>query len=457
MYFKQILREDLGCAAYLVGSSEAGVAAVVDPRVDMVEEILGLAESKGMRLTHVIETHTHADHISGHGALAERTGAKVLIHPDAGAEYPYEPLCDGDTVELGEVRLTAMHTPGHRPEHLALAVSDTSRAEEPWLVLTGDSLFIGDVARPDLAVPGEEGAELLYHSLFDRLLKLPDGVEVYPAHVAGSLCGRVTNLKTSSTIGYERRHNRALEPQSVGEFVRYATESLPQRPPNMQAIIAANRSETRERPPEPRALAPEEVARLLDEGCVALDTRSPDAFGAGHVPLSFNVDIAGSQFGNRVGFFLPQDTKLVLVLDTEDDLRQVTDALAAVGYEHVIGFLAGGVDAWRASGLETATLPQVSVEELRERLTSGDPPRVLDVREDSEWEGGHVEGAVHVPYHQLRRGLEGVPEGPLAVVCGGGQRSSIAASVLLRAGRKQVENVAGGMGAWNSRGYDVER
>ncbi len=245
MYFKQIIREDLGCAAYLVGSTDAGVLAVVDPRVDMVDEILSLAGSKGMRITHIVETHNHADHISGHGRLMEETGATVHIHPDARVDYPHKPLHDGTRIELGEVVLQALHTPGHRPEHVALAVADTSRSDEPWLVLTGDSLFIGDVARPDLAVPGEEGARLLYDSLFGKLLSLPDGVEMYPAHVAGSLCGRVTNHKTSSTIGYERRHNEALEPRSPDEFVTYMTSSLPQRPPNMSAIVEANRQGTR--------------------------------------------------------------------------------------------------------------------------------------------------------------------------------------------------------------------
>lgn len=453
MYFKQIIREDLGCAAYLVGSTDAGVLAVVDPRVDMVDEILSLAGSKGMRITHIVETHNHADHVSGHGRLMEETGATVHIHPDARVDYPHKPLHDGTRIELGEVVLQALHTPGHRPEHVALAVADTSRSDEPWLVLTGDSLFIGDVARPDLAVPGEEGARLLYDSLFGKLLSLPDGVEMYPAHVAGSLCGRVTNHKTSSTIGYERRHNEALEPRSPDEFVTYMTSSLPQRPPNMSAIVEANRQGTRRETNEVPALSPEEFSRLSSQGHLVLDARSPQQFGEGHVPGAINVHIDGGQFGTRVGFVVPPGAEILLLIETAAKLGQVRDALSVVGYDAVAGYLDGGMDAWQSSGLETASLPQIDVRALSERLGRPQPPTVLDVREQSEWHSGHIEHAIHIPFHQLQARMDEVPRTAVAVICGGGQRSSIAASLLRRDGREDVQNVQGGMTAWKREDY----
>src|SRR5579859_354026 len=304
MYFKQIVKEDLGCASYIVGCTSAGVCAVVDPRLDMVEELLTLAEAKGLKIVAVIETHNHADHISGHALIAQRTGADIYVHEKAQAEYPHKNLKDGDELRLGVVKVRVMHTPGHRPEHIALAVADTSRSEEPWLVLTGDSLFIGDVARPDLAVPGEEGASVLYDSIFERLLKLDDGVEVYPAHVAGSLCGRGMNSKTSSTIGFERKHNPAIAPRSRGEFVHDMNEDLPQRPPNMLKIVERNRADYTydTTPAAPIALTSESFQKEMHAGALVIDTRSPQAFGEGHIPGVLQVYLHGSAFATRVGF-----------------------------------------------------------------------------------------------------------------------------------------------------------
>ncbi|MBX6343299.1 MAG: MBL fold metallo-hydrolase, partial [Thermomicrobiaceae bacterium] len=301
MFFQQIVRSDIGCAAYLIGSTERGEAAVVDPRLDMVEEVLALADREGLRVRYVIETHNHADHVSGHHALAERTGATIATHALAGAAYPHRALQDGDEIALGEVRLRVIHTPGHRPEHIALAVIDDARGPDPWLVLSGDSLFVGDVARPDLAVDGREGAVALYHSLHDRLLALPDGTLVYPGHVSGSLCGRVTSRMSGTTIGFERRFNPALTIASVEEFVRYMNESLPQRPPNMARIVEVNRGAAPLAPASPRPIGVEDVLRWRDDGAWLLDVRPVDAFAAGHLPGSIAVPLGGSQFQNRVG------------------------------------------------------------------------------------------------------------------------------------------------------------
>ena len=449
MYFKQIVKEDLGCASYIVGCTGAGVCAVVDPRLDMVDEILELTSVKGMRVAAIIETHNHADHISGHGELARRTEAPIYVHEQAGVEFPHENLKDGDELRFGVALLRVMHTPGHRPEHIALTVADTSRADEPWLVLTGDSLFIGDVARPDLAVHGQEGAAALYVSIFERLLKLEDGVEVYPAHVAGSLCGRGMNAKTSSTIGFERRHNPAVAPRPRATFVVDMNENLPERPPNMFAIVGRNQGDyaTLPAPLQPLPFEPQAFKRELERGALVIDTRSPHLFGEGHVPGSINVYLHGSAFATRVGFVAPPAAHLLLVVREEADVREAMTQLAVVGYEQVVGCLAGGMEAWSEADLPAQQLPQLPVADLAAQLNS---LTVLDVRDQGEWDEGHIEGARHIPYYRLeRQRVELDPQQPLAVICGSGQRSSIAASLLQRHGFSNVTNVIGGMEAWN--------
>src|SRR5947209_5953223 len=313
MYFKQLVKEDLGCASYIVGCTNAGVCAVVDPRLDMVDDILELAAARGMRVTGIVESHNHADYISGHGEIARRTGASIYIHELAGAGYPHQNLKDGDELRFGVAKLRVMHTPGHRPEHIALAVSDTSRSDDPWLVLTGDSLFIGDVARLDLAVSGEEGANALYDSIFDRLLKLEDGVEVYPAHVAGSLCGRGMNPKTSSTIGFERKHNPAVAPRPRSTFIADMNKNLPQRPPNMFTIVERNRGDYAHQaaPLVPLPLDPLAFQREMQGGALVIDTRSPQQFGEEHIPGALQVYLRGSAFATRVGFVAAPENRLL--------------------------------------------------------------------------------------------------------------------------------------------------
>jgi hydroxyacylglutathione hydrolase len=448
MYFKQIVKEDLGCASYIVGCTDAGVCAVVDPRLDMVDEILHLVAGKGMRVTAVIETHNHADHISSHGEIARRTGARLYIHEQAGAEYAHENLKDGDELQFGVTRVRVMHTPGHRPEHIALVVTDTSRCNEPWFVLTGDSLFIGDVARPDLAVPGEEGADALYDSIFERLLKLDDGVEIYPAHVAGSLCGRGMNARTSSTIGFERKHNPAIAPRAREAFIHDINENLPRRPPNMLAIVERNRGDhTRQASlPQPPGLDAEVFRREIESGGLVIDTRDPQQFGAGHIGGALHVYLHGSAFATRVGFVAPLDHRLLLVVDDERDAIEAATQLAVVGYEQVVGYLAGGMLAWREAGLPVQQLAQITVEELHDRLQEF---VVLDVRDPGEWHAGHIEGALHMPYYQIEQRLPELDEkSQLAVICGSGQRSSLACSILQRYGVTRLVNVVGGMDAW---------
>ncbi len=454
MYFKQLVKEDLGCASYIVGCINTGVCAVVDPRLDMVDDILALAEAKGMQVTAVIETHNHADHISGHGEIARRTGAEIYIHELADVAYPHQNLKDGNELRFGVAKLHVIHTPGHRPEHIALAVSDTSRSDDPWLVLTGDSLFIGDVARPDLAMSGEQGAAALYSSIFERLLQLEDGVEVYPAHVAGSLCGRGMNAKTSSTIGFERKHNPAVTPRSRAEFIHDINENLPRRPPNMFNIVARNRSDYvhAEAPLDPRPLDLRTFQHEMARGALVIDTRSPHQFGEGHIPGAICVFVHGSAFPTRVGFVAPPQSRLLLVVKDERDLVEATTELAVVGFDSILGYLDGGMEAWREAELPLQSLEQITVGDLHALQHD---LQVLDVRDPNEWQEWHIKDAIHIPYYDIEQHLQALnPAQPMAVVCGSGQRSTIACSLLQRHGFAQLFNVDGGMEAWDEAGFE---
>lgn len=450
MLLKQIVHEDLGCASYIVCSTETGECAVVDPRWE-VEPYLDLATKHDFRITHIVETHNHADHVSGHGRLVEATGAEIDIHEAAGVDYPHRALKDGDVIDLGDVKLRVLHTPGHRPEHIALAVEDTSRGDEPWMVLSGDSLFVGDVARPDLAVDGQEGAELLYHSLHDTLLQLPEYVEVYPGHVSGSLCGRVTSTVNSTTLGYEKRFNGALRISDQGEFVSYMNENLPSRPPNMERIVEENRGPLiTENPPLPSLLI-EQVEQAVEAGAMILDVRSSDAYLARHIPGSVHVALSGTQFGTRVGFVLPSTTRLILIASGASEAREAADALRVVAFNNLLGYT--DIGAWLAAGKGTAATPRMLPRDLQRELSGGTGPRVLDVREPNEWEAGHIEGAEFIPYRELPGRMNEVPaEVPLAVICGSSSRSPVAISLLEGAGFKNLTNVDEGMGGWQKAG-----
>ncbi len=455
MYFKQLVKEDLGCASYIVGCLNAGECAVVDPRLDMVDEILELAADKGMRVTAVIETHNHADHISGHGEIARRTGATIYVHELANVEYPHVNLKDGDELRFGVAKIRVVHTPGHRPEHIAIAVSDTSRSDDPWLVLTGDSLFIGDVARPDLAVSGHEGADALYDSIFERLLRLEDGVEVYPAHVAGSLCGRAMNPKTSSTIGFERKHNPAVAPRPRAVFIEDMNENLPQRPPNMYNIVERNRGNYAHQPASllPLPLDPLTFQREMEHGAEVIDTRTPRRFSENHIPGALHVYLRGSSFATRVGFVTSPEKRLLLVVEDERDLHDALAQLTVVGFDQVVGYLDGGMQAWQEADLPLQQLDQLTVETLHASIHN---LKILDVRDQSEWNEGHIHAARHIPYYFVeQRHAELAISRPLAVICGSGQRSAVACSILQRHGFTILSNVIGGMDAWNNAGYET--
>jgi glyoxylase-like metal-dependent hydrolase (beta-lactamase superfamily II)/rhodanese-related sulfurtransferase len=442
MLFRQILHEDLGCASYVI--ADGGEAAVVDPKW-LIEDYLELAHEHDVRIRHVLETHNHADHLSGRGRLAAATGATLYVSAEAGAEYDHEPLEDGTTLELGDARITALATPGHRPEHLAFAVEDRSREEAPWLLLTGDSLFVGDVARPDLAVEPEEGARGLYRSLA-RLLEHEDFVEVWPGHVGGSLCGGpAMSKKPGSTIGFERRFSPLPRIVDEDEFVRELTASLQPQPPNFERIVELNRGPLVTESTALEPLAPAGAQTLLDAGAVLVDGREPREFDAVHVPGSLSVTQTHAGVGTRAAWVVEPDADVVVLAASDADARALARNLEAIGFRSLKGFVAGGIAAWQAAGLETASTPAIDPAELARRLRAGDVT-LLDVREDDEWDEGHVEDSLHVPYHELRDGIPAqIPrDEAVAVACSAGNRSSLAASLLRRAGLENVIHVTDG-------------
>lgn len=456
MYFKQFIAPDLGCASYLIGDSGSAECAIIDPRWN-IQEYLDIAADKGMLITYVIETHNHADHVSGHGKLAA-LGAKVAIFKSAEVDYTHISLKDGDTITMGDVRLQVIHTPGHRPEHIAIAVSDLSRSEEPWMVLTGDSLFVGDVGRPDLAIQPEEGASQLYASLKQRLLPLGDGVEVYPAHVAGSLCGKSMSEKGNSTIGFERRWNAPLRKRTEATFIKSVTSELPPQPPQFARIVAMNRGPFITADIDALPISPTEVDRLRQQiDILILDTRSPQAFGGGHIPGALNVYLDGGQFATRASWVIPPKAGIILVLESPDNLDQALERMAMAGQRNIRGYLLGGMTSWEESDLPIETIPQLSVEEVRLRIEAKDRGFVvLDVRENSEWNEQHIPGAIHIPFHALKSRLDELPtRKTIAAFCGGGIRSSIAASILQAQGFT-TNNIPGGMSAWEATGGPLE-
>jgi glyoxylase-like metal-dependent hydrolase (beta-lactamase superfamily II) len=443
VFFREVLNEDLGCASYVV--ADGNEAVVIDPKWEL-EEYLEMAEENGFRISHILETHNHADHLSGKGRLAKATGAKIHISKDAGVEYGHEPLEDGEVLELGSVRIVALATPGHRPEHTSFLVEDTGRSEEPWVVITGDSLFVGDLARPDLAVEPEEGARGLFNSL-RKLADLEDFVEVRPGHIGGSLCGGSgMSQKPDSTIGFERRYNRYLSIEDEEVFVQALTEEQTPQPPNFERIVELNRGPllTEATPAEP--LLPERVKELVEAGAILIDGRDQREFDAAHVPDSINVTMNQSGVGTRAAWVLDPESELIVAADGDEEARRMVRMLEAVGFHNMRGYLAGGLNAWRAAKLRVETTPAIDVPTLAERLMNEDV-LLLDVREDDEWRAGHVEDSIHAPYRILR---DGVPEEvkrtdkPIAVACSGGIRSALAASLLKRAGIKNVEHVADG-------------
>jgi glyoxylase-like metal-dependent hydrolase (beta-lactamase superfamily II)/rhodanese-related sulfurtransferase len=429
MIFEQLIYTDLGCASYLVGCQRVNEAIVVDPALD-TRPLMRALEYHNAKLVGIIETHTHADHISGHGALALELGIPVYVSDLADVAYAYTPFNDGDSVKVGNVEIVAMHTPGHRPEHTALKVIDHTRSDEPWLALTGDSLFVGDVARPDLAVDGQEGAAVLYNTIQERLLKLDDGVEIFPGHVAGSLCGKGMSAKPSTTLGFERRFNDMLQPMGEDVFVATANAGLAAKPPNLARIVDANRGPLLARPAMPHRLD-----ALPTDGPL-LDVRSTADVVHGTVPGAYHVPVNQTGFGTRAGFLLDPDVPTTLIADDEAQAEHAARALHAIGHFVQRGWIA-------ASDLALdAKLPPLSVDEF---LAEPDDVQIIDVRNDDELPAP-LDGAVLIPLPVLHTAsLEGLdPTRRTAVICQSSQRSGIGASILATRGFTDVHPVIGG-------------
>ena len=459
MIFRQVTHDDLGCASYLVGDEVAGVAAVVDPKLE-IGEYLRLARYMGVSIEHILETHNHADHVSGHGPLRAATGATIHVFRDADPDYEHEPFDDGWELELGSVRVRAIHTPGHRPEHTVFALIDTARGPEPWAALTGDTLFVGDIARPDLAVEREEGAHGIYRSLHERLLTLPDDCEVWPGHLGGSLCGGPgMDMKVSSTIGYERRHNELLRIEDEDEFVARTTGALGPQPPNFRAIVARNRGPLASGPAELPALSPHEVEELRANGALVVDVRTDAQFDEAHIPGAVCNPAVRAGFGTKLAWVAEPGRPIVLVGRDDEDAAHAARLAASVAVEGIAGHLAGGMTSWREEGRPVRSLERMTVAELHARwASSGRRLQVLDVREQAEWESGAIPGSAHMPYHDIR-GIPGEidPDAPVAVICGSGQRAAVGASLLQRHGASRVIHVVGGgVPLWARSGWPLE-
>ncbi|MGZ5436129.1 MAG: MBL fold metallo-hydrolase [Pyrinomonadaceae bacterium] len=475
MYFKQFYLGCLAHASYLIGSD--GEAAVVDPQRD-VDQYIDEAAVQGLQIKYVIETHLHADFVSGHRELAERTGAEIVFGKEAGASFRHRAVKDGDELSIGSVKLRVIETPGHTPESICVLVTETEEkagesardsntarddARVPKL-LTGDTLFIGDVGRPDLA--GGKGytsqmmAAMMYDTLHNKILKLDDAVEVYPAHGAGSMCGKHLSNEKSSTIGQQRKFNYALQPMTKDEFVRMMTADLPEAPayfPKDAEINRTGASSLNELPPL-LPLSPTEVLEHAKQGDVVLDVRSAGDFGEGHIPGSLNIGLGG-QYASWAGTLISFNAPVVIVAESEDKANEAQVRLARVGLENVKGYLAGGIQAWREAGFEVADVPQITVAELKEMIENDHDLQVIDVRRGGEYESGHAPRAVTAPLANLREALPKLnlnPSGKTAVICAGGYRSSAATSIMQPLGFTNLLNVTGGTNAWIKAGYKVE-
>jgi hydroxyacylglutathione hydrolase len=432
--FRQFVDDGLGCASYLIGDEDTGEAAIIDPAY-WVEQYLDEASRQEVRLTRVLETHTHADHLSGHGRLALDHGCRVHIHGAADPHYAYEPLDDGTVVDVGAISIRTIHTPGHRPEHCSFAVSDRHRSDEPWLVLTGDSLFVGEAARPDLAIEARAGAEGLFHSL-RRLAELSDGVEVYPGHVAGSLCGVGMSSKASSTIGFERRFNHAMTIGEQEDFVEASAGGAQLRPPNMERIVALNRG--------PFVASPAALEPIGDAAAATiLDVRDADSFASGHAHGAINIPVDGTSFSTKSAFLMSAGESIAIHAASVDEGERAARGLRAVALLDIAGY---ELDPPRDESVAPIELEEV------ERLLAAGEIEVLDVREKDERDGGYIAGTRNIPYRLLRVCNDCFGEKPVVTICNTGARAAIAASVLAAGGVEARPVLHGGIHDWEKRG-----
>jgi glyoxylase-like metal-dependent hydrolase (beta-lactamase superfamily II)/rhodanese-related sulfurtransferase len=460
--FKQFYLNCLAHASYLIGDEQTSIAAVIDPQRD-VDRYVEFADENKLKIRHVILTHLHADFIAGHLELRDRAGATIYLGAKAQAEYKFTPLGDNSTVEFGRVRLKALETPGHTPESISIVVYDLARSgSEPHAVLTGDTLFVGDVGRPDLRVAlgwsATDLGGLLFDSLQTKLLALPDASLVYPAHGAGSLCGKAISKETVSTMGEQRRLNYALQPMSKKEFIELVTADQPDAPPYFTYDAVLN---SKERPTLEetlgRQLKPLQLDRVLElqvAGAQVLDTREPEEFATAHLAGSINIGLSG-QYATWAGTVLSRERSIVIVAnpgrESESAIR-----LGRIGFDNVVGYLNDGMRSLELRPDVTVKTERLSAALSAELLSSAKPPFLLDVRAPREREQKFIGGSVSVPLNQLPQRAEELPKDrELLVYCAGGYRSSIAASLLQQKGFARVSEIAGGMAAWDAAKLQV--
>ena len=463
MFLRQFVIDGLGHISTVIADDDHGVAAVVDPRRD-VDVYLDLARERDLRISHVVETHLHNDYVSGGRELVALTGATHVIGAGAELAYEHRPARGGDTFDVGHLRFTVLDTPGHTPEHVAYAVADRSRADEPALLFTGGSLLVGAVGRTDLL--GEENAlpyaRSMFRSITEVVLPHADYVGVYPTHGAGSLCSTGISSTPSSTIGYERHHNPMVGSADVEAFARILLSGQPAFPRYFARMRPTNQSGPKllgGRVPDPRALGVDEVRAALADGALAIDLRSPSAHVAAHIPGSLSMP-AGSSFGTWLGWVVDGDRPIVLVLERPEDWDDAIRQALRIGHEPVLGHLRGGFRSWSESDAPLETGGRLTVDQLAARLDAGGPaaPLVIDVRQLSEYEQAHVPGALHLAAGSLPDRLDELPrDRPIATVCASGYRSSVAASLLRSAGFTDVSWVVDGVPAWRRHGHSIER
>jgi len=457
LIFKQFYLPCLAHASYIIGDEASGTAAVVDPQRD-TDQYIAFAAERALQIKHVFLTHLHADFVAGHLELRDRAGATIYLGAAAKAAYAFTPLHDGDVVEFGQVRLKALETPGHTPESISILVYDLKASEtQPHAVLTGDTLFVGDVGRPDLRVAlGWSATELggmLFDSLHNKLLPLPDQSLVYPAHGAGSLCGRAISKETVSTLGEQRRVNYALQPMSKEEFIHVVTADQPEAPAYFTYDAVLN---SEERPTLDEALAREMNPLTLDavlalqaDGAQILDTRDPEEFGAAHLKGSINIGLGG-QYATWAGTILDRKHPIVIIADPGRENESAV-RLGRIGFDHVAGYLKNGMKSLESRAELVAFTERLSAPYAAEVLSASKPPVTIDVRTPREREQKHISGSLNVPLNRLAENLDTLPKDrPLLVYCAGGYRSSIAASLLQGNGFGPVSEIAGGIAAWEA-------
>jgi glyoxylase-like metal-dependent hydrolase (beta-lactamase superfamily II)/rhodanese-related sulfurtransferase len=448
----------MGCLSYVIGCPKAKAMAVVDPKRD-VQDYLNISREEGMQITHVFNTHVHADHVSGDQELRLAAGADIYIHESAPVQYPHKTIREGDVFEIGAAKIEVLHTPGHTPNSVSLLVTDRSRSEEPEMLLTGDLLFVGDIGRPDL--PGseilDEQVNNLYDSLYVKLARYPDHLEVFPAHGQGSLCGRGMSAKKSSTLGYERRANPMLRFPSFEAFKADVMSAFPLRPKSFSHIIKTNLegAVTLDACPMDKRLTPQQFEAMMADGALVIDARDSAAFGGFHIPGSINIGFE-KQLANWVGMVVDPDAEIILVVDDQEDYDRMTTELHRIGYDLIFGYLSGGIMAWLMSGRAVEQLEQTSPHQLADILQNGGV-RVIDVRTPAEWESGHIAQAEHFPLSEIleKHYPEARKDEALVLQCGSGYRSNIAASLLRQAGFLKVTSLAGGAFAWSNAGLPL--